>query len=95
MAAYIVAGVKSIADQAKFEEYRAHVGATMAPYGGKYLAAAPIDNKEGNWPAMVTAIIEFPSMDAINQWYDSEGYRELKQLRQRSANLDMVFVEGF
>ncbi len=95
MAAYLIAGVKSISDQAGLEEYRARVGATMERYGAKYLAAAAPEGKEGNWPAMVTAIIEFPSMDAINQWYDSEGYRELKQLRQRSANLDMVFVEGF
>ena len=94
MAAYLVAGVKSISDQAGFEEYRRRVGSTMEPYGAKYLAAAPPEGKEGDWSATVAAIIEFPSMDALKEWYDCAAYQELKQLRQRSADLDLVFVEG-
>ncbi|MCA1668230.1 MAG: DUF1330 domain-containing protein [Thermomicrobia bacterium] len=94
MAAYLIAGVKSISDQAGFEEYRRRVGATMEPYGARYFAAAPPEGKEGNWSAMVTAIIEFPSLEALKEWYDCAAYQELKQLRQRSADVDVVFVEG-
>lgn len=94
MAAYLVVGIKHIFDEGAMAEYRKGVGATMEPYGAKFLAGAPAERKEGDWSATVTAIFEFPSMDALNQWYDSEAYRGLKQLRQRSAEMDLVFVEG-
>ncbi|MHB8648097.1 MAG: DUF1330 domain-containing protein [Thermomicrobiales bacterium] len=94
MAAYLVVGRKNVSDQAGFEEYRTRVGATMEPYGAKYLARSPGERVEGTWQPMAVVIIEFPSMDALKQWYDCEAYRELKQLRQRSADEDLVFVDG-
>lgn len=53
MAAYPVAGIKSIADQAGFDDYRSRVGATMEPYGAKFLAGAAAEHVEGTWQPMV------------------------------------------
>jgi len=94
MTAYLVGSVNGVSDPAKFEEYRNRVGATMEPYGAKYLAAAPGERVEGKWEPMVAAIIEFPSMDALKAWYTCEAYQELKQLRQGAADIDILFVEG-
>jgi uncharacterized protein (DUF1330 family) len=52
-----------------------------------------VDALEGGWqPTMV--IIEFESAAKARAWYDSEAYRPFKELRQRSADLQLIIVEG-
>ena len=94
MVAYLIGSINGVSDPAKMEEYRSRVGATMAPYGAKYLAGAPGETVEGAWKPMMVAIIEFPSMDALKQWYECDAYRELRQLRGAAADIDILFVDG-
>jgi uncharacterized protein (DUF1330 family) len=42
----------------------------------------------------MTLLVEFPSMDAMKQWYESEEYQERKALRLRSADFDILFIKG-
>jgi len=44
--------------------------------------------------AKLTFLVEFPSMDALKQWYESEEYQEPKALRLRSADFDILFIDG-
>jgi hypothetical protein len=39
-------------------------------------------------------IIECPNLEKARCWYNSEEYRELKELRLSSAKSDAVFIEG-
>ena len=94
MAAYILGSVHGIADQARFEEYGQRIGATMEPYGGKFLAAAVGERIEGTAQPLRSVVVEFPSMDALKQWYDSAAYRELRELRRGAVDADILFVEG-
>jgi hypothetical protein len=43
--------------------------------------SGPFEVIEGNYQPVRLAMIEFPSMDQARRWYNSEEYRELKQLR--------------
>ncbi len=94
MAAYVVVQVRSVQDPAGLDAYRQQVGATIAQYGGRVrVAGGPATVWEGTWqPALV--ITEFENATRAQAWYDSEEYRSLKELRQRSATGDMVMVEG-
>lgn len=94
MAAYAIAGIQGVSDEAGMAQYRAGVGQSMAAYGGKLLAAAPGECAEGEWRPLVGVVIEFPDIAALKGWYESEGYRELRALRQRSAQTDILFVDG-
>jgi uncharacterized protein (DUF1330 family) len=47
MAAYPIASLKNVSDQAGFEAYGGHVGPTMRPYGGKLLAGGSGERIEG------------------------------------------------
>ena len=94
MAAYLIASLKQVIDQAGFERYGAQVGPTMRPYGGRLLAGGPGEHIEGDGRAKMTFLIEFPSMDALHRWYESEEYREPKVLRLRSADFDLLFIDG-
>ncbi len=94
MPAYVLGSVHGIADQARFAEYGQRIGATMAPYGGKFLAAAAGERIEGTAQPLVSVVIEFPSMDALKQWYDCPAYRELREFRKGAVDADILFVEG-
>jgi uncharacterized protein (DUF1330 family) len=39
-------------------------------------------------------IIEFPNPETAQRWYDSDDYRELKQLRLAACKSNAVFFEG-
>ena len=67
MAAYLIATVK-VTDQSWIPEYAQRVHEISAKHGGKYLArSANIRAIEGDAPdATLVAIIEFPSMEAVD-----------------------------
>ncbi len=94
MSAYIVASVQ-VNDPVKFEEYAQQVPKTVELYGGRYLVRAGRQEvREGDWKHSPLVIIEFPSWDAAEKWYNSEEYRPLKELRMRCARTDGVLAEG-
>jgi len=97
MPAYLIADTRKIpeADQAPYEEYRQRVGASIAEAGGRFLVRGDqLDVVEGEWRPAWLVIIEFPSMQALCGWYDSDSYRELKRLRLLSTEGDMVLADG-
>jgi len=73
--------------------YLEQVESTAKPYGGKWLAQGEVRVVEGAWPGAVV-LLEFPSMDAAQSWYDSAEYRRILQLRTRNAISDLILVDG-
>ena len=64
------------------DEDHSRVGPVIAQHGGRVLAAGPPVILEGNPTAHVAVIIEFPSLDHAQAWYDAADYQDLKALRQ-------------
>jgi uncharacterized protein (DUF1330 family) len=94
MAAYIIADL-TITDPQGFEEYRQMVPATIAQYGGKYVVrGGRVETLEGNWDPKRLVIIEFESAERAKQWWACEEYREAKALRQRTAQTNLIIIEG-
>jgi uncharacterized protein (DUF1330 family) len=93
MAAYMIA-LTEVTDPAGMDEYRDRVGAVIAQYDGRSLAAAPPALSEGALQPHVAVIIEFPSLERLRAWYDGADYRELKALRHRSARVTDFIVDG-
>lgn len=86
----------AINDLSKLEEYKEKVFPVVTAFGGKYIVASNrIRVVEGSWKPGHLVMIEFPSYEEANRWYDSEEYKELKSLRQSSGNFDGIIVEGF
>jgi uncharacterized protein (DUF1330 family) len=84
-----------ITDYAKLEEYKQKVFPVVTKFGGKYsIAGERIRVVEGDWNPRYLVMIEFPSFDQANLWYDSEEYQELKDLRKSSGIFDGIIVEG-
>jgi uncharacterized protein (DUF1330 family) len=54
----------------------------LAAAGAKILVASPSPTVlEGHWEPTWTALIQFPDRGSAMQWYESEAYAPLKQLR--------------
>lgn len=79
-------------------EYLDQVEATVAPYGGKWLAMGPVTVIEGSWSGAVV-LMEFPSRGQAENWYNSPAYKKILPLRVNNAISDMVLIdelpEGF
>ncbi|WP_033261973.1 DUF1330 domain-containing protein [Amycolatopsis vancoresmycina] len=75
-------------------EYMERIQATLDPHGGKFLVhGAQVEVREGEWPGALV-VIEFPSLAAAREWYDSPAYREILRLRADHIPGDLILVDG-
>lgn len=72
--------------------YLESVEATVAPFGGKWLAQGAPDLIEGAWSGSVV-LMEFPSREAATNWYNSSAYQEILPLRIENAISDVIFID--
>ena len=94
MAAYVIADVK-IEDPVQYEDYRKMVPATIAAYGGRFIArGGQTEVLEGEWRPNRVVIIEFESVERAKAWWASEEYRAARELRQRTSTGSLIVVEG-
>ena len=94
MAAYVIAQIK-INDLETFKKYQADVPATIEKYGGKYhVRGGDITPKEGGWTPERVVVLEFPDMDTVHRWYDSDDYQAILKFRTDASDGKMIFVEG-
>ncbi len=94
MAAYVIADVK-IEDPVQYEDYRKMVPATIAAYGGRFIArGGRTEVLEGEWRPNRVVIIEFESVERAKEWWASEEYRAARELRQRTSTGSLIVVEG-
>jgi uncharacterized protein (DUF1330 family) len=93
--AYYVVEV-NVRDLDKYKnDYASHVAATLAPYGGRYLAAGGrTESIEGAPPASRVSILEFPSVAKAEAWYNSPEYDKIKPVRHAVATTRSFIVEG-
>ena len=50
---------------------------------------------EGDWHGDQTVVLEFDSVDAARDWYESEAYQKAAKLRQAAADCNAVIISGF
>jgi uncharacterized protein (DUF1330 family) len=94
MAAYIVVEVE-VQDREGYEMYKQQVPASLAAYDGRFLVrGGAMSTLEGEWSPERLVILEFPSVAQARSWWASPEYAPAKALRQATARVQMVVVEG-
>jgi uncharacterized protein (DUF1330 family) len=92
--AYYVAEFE-LRDPEGIKPYSAGVGATLRPFGGRFIVrGGKLVGLEGPPPGSRTVIIEFPSMEQAEAWYNSPEYTALRPYRQRSGISRTYIIEG-
>lgn len=90
MAAYMVVNAR-VDDPVQFGKYVEAVQPVIAAHGGKLIGrGAPPIVLEGDWPFETVGVLEFPSVEAVQAFWDSEEYRAVKQLREGAAEFQVV-----
>jgi uncharacterized protein (DUF1330 family) len=94
MSAYVIVDVL-IHDPALYEEYKKLTPTTIAAYDGRFVVrGGKTVTLEGDWKPGRMVVLEFPSMERAQEWWDSEVYTKAKKIRQAAAETRMIFVEG-
>jgi uncharacterized protein (DUF1330 family) len=94
MPGYIVANIR-VTDPDGFQTYREQVAPSIARGGGRYLVrGGEFDVKEGAWHPARLVILEFPTLAAARDWYDSPDYAPIRAIRERTAVTEVVIVDG-
>ncbi len=94
MAAYIIVEVETI-DEALMAEYRKHTPGAIAKFGGKFIVrGGKTRTLEGDWKPSRLVVLEFPSYAKAEEFYDSEHYKPLLEMRLKAGNSKAVIVDG-
>ena len=94
MSAYLIANVE-IKDSEKIKEYLAATPEILKKYSGRFLVrGGELWIAEGKWNPKRVVVVEFDSFEKAKEFWNSEEYKPLKELRQLSSNTDMIFVDG-
>jgi len=94
MTAYAIVDVE-IHDIEPYMDYMASVKPLIEQYGGRYLArGGEFEVVEGDYRPSRLVLLEFPTMESIQDFYQCAGYRSLKQLRESCSTTSMTIVQG-
>ena len=93
MSALMIARI-TVKDPEKFQEYLTKTQQIATPYGAELLyrgkAARALNGTNDH---AIAVIVKFPSIEKINDWYDSDAYQPLKALRDEGTDMQMTSYE--
>jgi uncharacterized protein (DUF1330 family) len=94
MAAYIIARVE-VTDWEQYREYTRATPEAIARYGGKFIVrGGEIVTLEGEPETRRLVVIEFQSLQRVQEFFNSPEYTKVKQLRLAAAVGQFLAVQG-
>ncbi len=93
-AAYVIGHI-TVKDAAKWDEYRAQVPATLAPWGAELvLRGKRSATFAGTHAHDDVVVIRFPDLAAANSWHGSAAYQALIPVRTQAADVVLLSYEA-
>ncbi|MEV6731332.1 MULTISPECIES: DUF1330 domain-containing protein [unclassified Streptomyces] len=94
MPAYVLGNVTTLDTSDELAEYRRRVGATVEPYGGRFvIRGGRVEVFEGDWSPVHLTLIEFPDGASAREWLVSPEYQEVLVLRG-GVQTELVLLES-
>jgi len=94
MTTYVVAQI-TINDREKYAKYEAGFMDIFSRFAGQLLAVDESPQvAEGNWPHTRTVLLQFPSLEDAQAWYQSSDYQALAAHRWQASVADIAFIQG-
>ncbi len=94
MPAYVIAEVE-ITDPTVYEPYRPLAAASIARFGGRFVArGGAAELLEGEGAPQRVVVIEFPDIATARRWYHSDEYQSAVKIRQAASRGRLILVEG-
>jgi uncharacterized protein (DUF1330 family) len=94
MPAYAIFDLK-VFDIEKLKEYKNVAPEILKKFGGKVIISGGEANSvEGNWNQKRVVVIEFPSYEIANDWWNSDEYKKATELRKKAADTSVLIIDG-
>jgi uncharacterized protein (DUF1330 family) len=92
---YII-GLVTVTNPEPYKPYMEQTGALVAEYGGRYLVRGGEKNVvEGQLAHDRMVVIEFPSLEVAQKFYDDPRYVEVRKARQENSEGVIIQVMGY
>ena len=91
---YVIAQLK-VTNREKYKEYVSQVSAVVKKFGGEYLVRNgeyQVVEGEDNFPRIV--IIKFPTYEKALEWYNSDEYKPIKEIRLANSEGSNIVIRG-
>lgn len=93
MRAFVIAERLKEWDTSVFATYGPLAAASIAKFGGRYLAlSTTIVSLEGPPAPLAVGVIEFPSLEQAQKWYASSDYQDAAMIRRSGAENRFILV---
>jgi len=94
MPAYVIFEVQ-IRDAERWNDFSLQLKPLLAAAGAKYLVRGGVPKvREGDWSPQRLSILEFPSSQALDSFYEGSDYQRLIAIRQEFSSARFVIVDG-
>ena len=94
MSGYLI-GTIDIKNPEAYKEYLAKVTDIVEKFGGEYLVrAGEYTVMEGKWDYSRNVVIKFPSYEKALEWYNSEEYKPVRQIRLDNSVGNQIITKG-
>ena len=93
-AGYVIAQLKIINPES-YKVYIEKVTDVIKKFGGEYLARGgehQVFEGEDNFPRII--ILKFPSYEKALEWYNSEEYKPIKDIRLKNSVGSNIIIRG-
>lgn len=92
--AYLV-GQVDVTNPTQYAEYAKLTPAIVEKFGGRFLARGGKNvTLEGRPAPARVVVLEFPSFEKAQEFYNSAEYQKARKVRDGAANAQFVIVEG-
>ena len=79
----------------EYKKYVEKVKPIAEKFGGEYIVrGGETTIVEGNWTYPRTVVIKFPSYEKALEWYNSEEYKPVKQIRLNNSVANGIIIKG-
>ena len=94
MKGYVVCVYKSISNEEKLKEYAIKARAAVEKYKGKFIIRGGKSSVNEGERSPRTVVIEFPSFDEANLFYNSKEYKKAHEILKGHVVRQHQTVEG-
>ena len=94
MSGFVIFNI-NVTNPDSYKEYVDKVTPIAKKFGGEYLVRGGSNQiVEGVWQYPRTAIIKFPSYEKALEWYNSDEYKPIKQIRLENSIGNGIIIKG-
>ena len=95
MTAYVIARV-NVTDPEKYKGYMALSPDAIAAHGGRFLVrGGEVKTLEGEPETRRVVVLEFPTREAAETFYNSAEYTAAREKRRDAAEFQMIVMDGY